>query len=84
MNYRFSRHAREEMQRRSLAEGLIDSVLQNPQQIIEERAGRKAYQSQVDFGGKVFLLRVIVVDDVEPAVVVTAYRTSRITTYWRP
>jgi len=38
----------------------------------------------MDFGkGKIFLLRVVVVDSVEPAVVVTVYRTSKINKYWR-
>jgi len=48
------------------------------------RGEKKAYQSQVDFGqGKVFLLRAIVNDSVDPAVVITAYRTSKISKYWR-
>jgi len=38
----------------------------------------------VEFGGsKTFLLRAIVNDGVEPAVVITAYRTSKIEKYWR-
>ncbi|RUS97446.1 hypothetical protein DSM106972_083940 [Dulcicalothrix desertica PCC 7102] len=42
----------------------------------------KHTQSQLDFGdGKVFLLRVIVADDIEPTVVITEYKTSRIEKY---
>jgi hypothetical protein len=38
----------------------------------------------VDFGGgKTYLLRVMVNETVDPAVVVTAYRTSKIKKYWR-
>jgi len=33
--------------------------------------------------GKTFLLRAIVADDNEPAVVVTAYRTHKINKYWK-
>ena len=59
-------------------------VLASPQQVIKEREGRKAYQSQVAFEeGKLYLLRAIVLDAVEPALVVTAYCTSRIRKYWR-
>jgi hypothetical protein len=59
-------------------------VLDNPQQIIIEREGRKVYQSKVDFGnGKIFLLRIIVADDIDPKVVITVYRTSKIEKYWR-
>ena len=42
----------------------------------------KAYQSRCEIGGKMFLLRVIVDDSVDPAVVVTAYRTTKIEKYW--
>lgn len=82
--FTYSRHAQEEMVRRGIPQPLVDSVLQSPQQVVPEQNGRVAYQSQVDFGGgKIFLLRVIVVDTVDPAVVVTVYRTSKISKYWR-
>lgn len=83
MNFIFSNHALQELQRRGLQQNMVESVLNNPQQIIEEKEGRKAYQSQVDFGGgKIYLVRVIIADNIEPAVVITAYRTSKITKYW--
>ena len=84
MTFELSPHAREEMVRRAILLDLLESVLQNPQQVIPERSGRKAYQSQLDFGtGKIFLLRAIVDDEVDPAIVVTVYRTSKIGKYWR-
>ena len=84
MAFVFSRHAREEIARRNIPQILVDSVLNNPQQIVPEYGGRVAYQSQLDFGGgRVFLLRAIVIDTIDPAVVVTVYRTSRISKYWR-
>jgi mRNA-degrading endonuclease RelE of RelBE toxin-antitoxin system len=83
MEYRFSRHAQTEMERRKISVDLVESVLDNPQQVISEKEGRKAYQSKIDIGGRAFLLRVIVVDDVEPAVVITVYKTSKIDKYWR-
>ena len=58
--------------------------MEHPHQIVSEKVGRKAYQSKLDFGtGKTYLLRVIVDEDGESAVVVTAYRTSKIDKYWR-
>lgn len=84
MAYRISRHAQTEIERRGIPLYLVESVLTSPQQIVLEKDGRKAYQSQLDFGdGKVFLLRVIVADDIEPTVVITVYKTSRIEKYWR-
>ncbi len=84
MKFKISQHASEEMQRRAIPLTLLETVLQNPQQVVPEYGGKKAYQSQVDFGeGKIFLLRAIVDDKVEPAIVITVYRTSKISKYWR-
>lgn len=84
MKFILSHHARLEMARRQIPLSLLEPVLQQPQQIVSEKRGRKGYQSQVDFGnGKIFLLRVIVEDAVDPANVVTVYRTSKIAKYWR-
>ena len=84
MNFKISQHAKDEIQRRNIPLNLLHSVLNNPQQIVSEKNNRKAYQSKVEFeAGKTFLLRAIVADDNEPAVVVTAYRTHKIHKYWK-
>lgn len=71
------------MVRRGIPMAFLEAVLQHPQQVVPEVGGKKAYQSQFDFGGgRSFLLRAIVIDDVDPAVVVTVYRTSKIGKYW--
>ena len=82
--FKLSRHAQEEMERRFISFPLLESVMHNPQQVVVVRGNLKAYQSIVDFGGgKVFLLRAIVDDTIDPAIVVTVYRTSKIQKYWR-
>lgn len=84
MNFRYSRHAEEEMARRDIPRALADEVLRRPQQVVAVRDTRKAYQSKVDFGGgRCFLLRLIVDVAITPAIVITAYRTSKIDKYWR-
>lgn len=84
MNFRLSRHARNEMVDRRIPQHMVDQVLASPQQIVDTPDGKKAYQSKVDFGGgRLFLLRVIVAVDVDPYLVVTLYRTSKIDKYWR-
>lgn len=84
MNIRLSNHAREEMERREIPPALLDSVLGNPEQIVPGYAGTRVYQSRLDFGGgRVYLLRAVVDDTVDPALVVTVYRTSKISKYWR-
>ncbi len=84
MRFRLSEHAQRRLERRGISPAQLESVLNDPQQVVRERGGRKVYQSQVDRGdGKMVLLRAIVVDDVEPAVVVTVYLTKQISKYWR-
>lgn len=83
MEYYISRHAEEERERRGIPREFLESVLQNPQQIVEDKEGKKAYQSQFEFeNGKIYLVRAIVADNTRPAIVVTVYRTSQIARYW--
>ena len=84
MNFKLSRHALEEMERRCIPRRIVEKVLEHPEQVVPERAGKNAYQSKMAFGkGKMFLVRAIVAEDVSPPVVVTVYRTSKIAKYWR-
>ncbi len=84
MNFKFSNHALEEMQRRKIPIYLVEAVLKNPQQTLQQDREITICQSQLDFGiGKLYLLRVFVNIMVNPAVVVTVYRTSQIQKYWR-
>lgn len=80
---RLTPHAREEMVRRQIPEDVVTAVLAHPEQVIVERAGRKAYQSRIEMNGKEYLVRLIVEDTAQPNVVVTLYRTSNIGKYWR-
>ena len=82
MRYTFSSHAQQEIERRRIPLSLLEAVLEKPDQVVLERGVAKAYQSKCEIGGKMFLLRVIVDDSVDPAVVVTAYRTTKIEKYW--
>jgi hypothetical protein len=79
-----SPHAHEEIKRRGIPDEFVNKVLSEPEQIVDEHSGRKAYQSRFPFsGGKIFLVRAIVEERSDPPVVVTVYRTSKIEKYWR-
>ena len=82
MEYRFTAHARQEMARRGIPEFLVHLVLTRPDQVAASGHDRQVFQSLVEMEGKSFLLRVVVERD-NPPVVVTVYRTSRISRYWR-
>jgi hypothetical protein len=83
VKYRLSSHAKEEIERRHIPLAMVESILERPEQIVPERGAIRAYQCRRDFGGKMFLVRVMVDDSLEPTVVVTAYRTSKIERYWK-
>ena len=83
MKFRISVHALTEMERRQIPRAVLDSVLNQPEQVVSEKSGRSAYQSRIDFGdGTFYLVRVIVDTGSDPPLVVTAYRTSKIDKYW--
>ena len=84
-NYRLTEHAREEMARRQIDSDNVATVLATPEQIEFVRQGRNVYQSRIEVGQppRKYLLRVFVDVDREPPEVVTVYRTSKITKYWR-
>ncbi|TVR62133.1 MAG: DUF4258 domain-containing protein [Spirochaetaceae bacterium] len=83
--YRLTDHARLEMERRQISEAEVARVLSAPAQSEQMRPGRVVYQSRVEYGApvRVYLLRIFVDVDRQPAEVVTAYRTSRVEKYWR-
>jgi hypothetical protein len=81
--YLVTSHAAFEMRRRGIEEGAVRRILAAPEQRHTVRAGRDVLQSRIAFAGKMYLLRVFVDIDRDPAEVVTVYRTSRIAKYWR-
>lgn len=84
MKFEISRHAQEEMGRRGIPLNIVESIMQNPQQIVDEYGNKKAYQSIIKIeASKEYLVRVIVNDTVDPVKVITVYKTSKIVKYWR-
>jgi hypothetical protein len=84
-DYVITPHARFEFSRRGLSEDTIRGILAQPEQRLEVRPGRVVLQSRISTGSqaRTFLVRVFVDIDRTPAEVVTAYRTSKVTKYWR-
>lgn len=83
MRFHFSKHVNEELERRKIPRALMDQVLQAPEQKVPEVDDITCYQSRVEIGGKLNLLRVMVNETANPPVVVTVYRTNKISRYWR-
>ena len=52
MSFKFSRHVEDEIKRRKIPANFVDSVLHNPQQIVEEYGNKKAYPARLrNIGG---------------------------------
>lgn len=84
MRFEISRHAQKEMERRGIPRNIVESIMQNPQQIVDEYSNKKAYQSIIKIEAlKEYLVRVIVNDVSDPVKVITVYKTSKIAKYWR-
>ncbi|MDA1117765.1 MAG: DUF4258 domain-containing protein [Proteobacteria bacterium] len=83
MKFRFTAHALEQMERRGLDRVLVERMIENPEQVREQRLGREARQGRVNFPGGEYLLRAIIDRRTEPPAVVMVYRTRHIAKYWR-
>jgi hypothetical protein len=84
MNFAFSKHAEEQLVRRSLDRSIVESVVRNPDQICndENDIDIKVFQSIVREGDILFLYRVFVNINSDPNVIVTLYKTTKIGKYY--
>ena len=74
-----------EIKRRGLTEEIVRSVVEAPEQREQLRPERWVLQSRLQMGSppKTYLVRVILDTERSPSEIVTAYRTSKISKYWR-
>jgi len=73
------------MERRQIPEALVRQVVVAPEQVVSSEKGRTVYQSRVQDAvlEAVVLLRVVVEEQPEELLVITAYKTSKIAKYWQ-
>ena len=72
------------MIRRQIPHEWVDAVLTAPEQTIAQPAGTQILQSRFSAAdGKMYLVRAVVAEAKDPAVVVTVYRTTKIEKYWK-
>jgi hypothetical protein len=83
MIHELSIHVRQEMTRRGIPLSVVESVLAAPAQKVHEHGHIVCYQSKMEINQKPYLVRVMVNETKLPPKVVTAYRTSKISKYWK-
>ena len=81
MNYVLTAHAREEMSRRQIKPEWVGQVMRQPEQKLPGSGNRMVFQGCIEAEGRRFLLRCVVEDWRDPAVIVTVYRTTKIAKY---
>jgi len=84
MDFIFSLHAQEQMIRRGIDSHTVLVVLSAPDQMIVDNDAPDIviYQSVVKEDGLLFLLRVFVNRNKKPNVIVTLYKTTKISKYY--
>jgi hypothetical protein len=83
-HYRLSSHGLQEMARRGVLRQVVVDILAQPEPVVPGRDNRTIYQSRWDSEeGKTYLVRVVVDEQIDPPVVITVYRTSKVQKYWR-
>ena len=84
MKFKFTQHAIDQMKDRDIDVSLVEKVLNDPQQKVDQETGEMVYQSKLPRkGGKSLLLRVVVIQNTNPNLVITVYWTSNFKKYWR-
>ena len=84
MDFIFSKHAQEQMQRRNINREDVVLTVSQAEQIIEDDENTEIVicQSMIKENGQMFLLRVFVNRDKYPNVIVTIYKTTKISKYY--
>jgi len=79
-----SKHASEQMSRRGINYESVLKVVSQPDQIIvdNEDPTTVIYQSLIEEDNRFFLLRVFINRDKQPNVIVTLYKTTKISKYY--
>ena len=83
LRFHFSKHVLEELEKRQIPRMLVETILESPEQRSAVLENINCYQSRVEISGKQYVLRVLVNETIQPPVVITAYRTSKIRKYWK-
>jgi hypothetical protein len=84
MDFIISKHAHEQMSRRGINYETVMGVVSNPDQTIvdNETPTKIIRQSLIKEDNRIFLLRVFVDTDKQPNVIITVYKTTKISKYY--
>ena len=77
----FSNHAKERIERRGITECQVHTVISDPDKIIRESECKSIYQKKITDDKQVMLYRVFLNTCKTPRMIITAYKTSKLSKY---
>lgn len=81
MEIEFSKHSLEQMERRRISKGLVLSIINHPDSIVDQDETVRIYSKLVHEESKLYFYRIFVNYLKDPAFVITAYKTSKVGKY---
>jgi Domain of unknown function (DUF4258) len=81
VNIILSKHALEQMELRQISLHLVNDILANPDEVLVVNE-KTIYQSVIIEHGKSYLIRIFVNNIKNPNLVITVYKTSKISKYY--
>jgi len=81
MNFEFSKHALDQMIRRSIQKEQVKMTLEDPDSISIQDSGTKVYSKLISENSKSYLYRVFLNELKKPSLIITVYKTSKIDKY---
>ena len=83
MEIHLSKHAKQQLADRNIPAERVWQVVEHPEQKYNQAIDETVCQSRVIFGEKLYLLRVFVNFTKIPPMIISVYRTSKVSKYWR-
>jgi hypothetical protein len=81
MSFQYSKHATQQIKARGIDEKTISAVIASYDKIVTDSTGLTIYQKLIQEQGKDYLYRVFVNKERNPFLIVTAYKTTKISKY---
>ncbi|MBA3648287.1 MAG: DUF4258 domain-containing protein [Chitinophagales bacterium] len=81
MEFIFSTHAREQMHERKIIQQIIIQIINQPDEIVTQ-SDLQVFQGLIKENGKSYLIRIFVNVALHPNLIITVYKTSKISKYY--
>lgn len=80
MDFKFSQHAIDQICERKISKDTVKKILLSPIKVVQDNE-LSIYHGIINEENKQYLIRIFVNHSVQPAVIITVYRTSKIKKY---